>query len=43
MGIIASSRGTLESGFWFVAVAMSLSGLVLWWWGEETHPRLNPA
>jgi MFS family permease len=43
MGIIASSRGTLESGFWFVAVAMGLSGLVLWWWGEETHPRLNPA
>jgi MFS family permease len=43
MGLIASSRGTLESGFWFVALAMGLSGLVLWWWGEETHPRLNPA
>jgi MFS family permease len=43
MGIIAGSRGTLESGFWFVAIAMGLSGLVLWWWGEETHPRLNPA
>jgi MFS family permease len=43
MGIVASGLGTLVSGFWFVAVAMGLSGLVLWWWGEETHPRLNPA
>jgi MFS family permease len=43
MGIVASSLGTLESGFWFVAVAMGLSGGVLWWWGEETHPVMNPA
>jgi MFS family permease len=43
MGIVASSTGNLESGFWFVAVAMFLSGLLLWWQGEETHPRLNPA
>jgi hypothetical protein len=31
------------SAFWFVAVAMCLSGLALHLWGEETHPRLNPA
>ena len=43
LGIVASTTGTLESGFWFVAAAMGISGLVLWWWGEETHPRLNPA
>ena len=43
MGLIASSLGTLDSGFWFVATAMGVSGLILWWWGEETHPRLNPA
>ncbi len=43
MGIVASSTGHIESGFWFVAIAMFLSGLLLWWQGEETHPRLNPA
>jgi hypothetical protein len=43
MGIVAASLGSLESGFWFVAAAMGLSGLALWRWGEETHPRLNPA
>lgn len=35
--------GRLESAFWVVAVAMLLSGAVLYRWGEETHPRLNPA
>ena len=43
MGIVASSTGHIESGFWFVAIAMFFSGLLLWWQGEETHPRLNPA
>lgn len=43
MGIVAASQDTLETGFWFVAAVMGLSGFVLWWWGEETHPRLNPA
>jgi MFS family permease len=43
MGIVANWFGTIEGGFWFVAIAMFLSGAVLMIWGEETHPRLNPA
>ena len=43
LGAAAALGGTLESAFWFVAVAMLVSGAVLQRWGEETHPRLNPA
>jgi len=43
MGIVANWFGGIEGGFWFVAIAMFLSGAVLMIWGEETHPRLNPA
>ena len=43
MGLAASATGSIESGFWFVAIAMLLSGGALWFWGEETHPGLNPA
>ena len=43
LGAAAALGGKLESAFWFVAVAMALSGAVLYRWGEETHPRLNPA
>lgn len=43
LGVAANLTSTLEAGFWFVSVAMLLSGAILWWWGEETHPRLNPA
>ena len=43
LGAAAALGGRLESAFWFVAVAMLLSGAVLYVWGEETHPRLNPA
>jgi MFS family permease len=43
LGSAAALGGTLESAFWFVALAMALSGAVLYHWGEETHPRLNPA
>lgn len=43
MGIVANWFGTIEGGFWFVAIAMYFSGAVLMIWGEETHPRLNPA
>ena len=43
LGIVASFNGVIEQAFWFVAIAMFLSGLVVQIWGEETHPRLNPA
>ncbi len=43
LGAAAALGGRIDSAFWFVAVAMGLSGLVLYHWGEETHPRLNPA
>lgn len=43
LGAAAALGGQLESAFWFVAVAMLVSGAVLFRWGEETHPRLNPA
>jgi MFS family permease len=43
LGAAAALGGSIESAFWFVAVAMGLSGLVLYVFGEETHPRLNPA
>lgn len=43
LGAAAALGGRLESAFWFVAVAMLVSGAVLYRWGEETHPRLNPA
>ena len=43
LGAAAALGGRVESAFWFVALAMGLSGLVLHVWGEETHPGLNPA
>ena len=43
LGIAAALGGRLETAFWFVAVAMLVSGAILYHWGEETHPKLNPA
>jgi len=43
LGIAAHFTGTTDGAFWFVAISMFASGTLLWWWGEETHPRLNPA
>lgn len=43
LGAAAALGGHIETAFWFVAVAMLLSGAALCLWGEETHPRLNPA
>ncbi len=42
LGIAAHFTGQMETAFWFVAASMLLSGTLLWWFGEETHPRLNP-
>ncbi|MDI5891938.1 MFS transporter [Halomonas rhizosphaerae] len=42
-GLVAHLSGAVTGGFWFVAIAMFLSGALVMLWGEETHPRLNPA
>lgn len=42
LGLAAHFGGQVEAAFWLVALAMFASGFVLWWLGEETHPRLNP-
>lgn len=41
LGIVLHLGGTLDVAFWFVALSMALSGAVLWYWGEETHPDLR--
>lgn len=43
LGLVAHLTGAVETGFWFVALSMFASGVLLFVWGEETHPRLNPA
>jgi len=43
LGMAASISGLLSTGFWFVSIAMFVSGLLVWILAEETHPRLNPA
>lgn len=43
LGWVAHQSGSIRAGFGFVSIAMLLSGLVVQRWGEETHPRLNPA
>jgi len=40
LGVAAHFSGTVDTAFWFVTVSMSLSGGILWMFGEETHPRL---
>jgi len=39
---VAHLSGAVTGGFWFVAIAMFLSGALVMAWGEETHPQLNP-
>lgn len=43
LGLVAHWTGQMAAAFGFVALCMLLSGGLLAWWGEETHPRLNPA
>ncbi len=43
LGLVAHLSGNLVSGLWFVALAMFVSGFIVWWLCEETHPRINPA
>jgi MFS family permease len=38
LGLAAHLAGQIEAAFWFVAICMLVSGLVLMIWGEETHP-----
>lgn len=42
LGFSAAFGGSVETAFGFVAGSMFLSGLLLYYRGEETHPRLNP-
>ena len=43
LGLVAHFTGQMQAAFWFVALSMFASGALLWWLGEETHPRLHPA
>ena len=43
LGMAAHFSGQMETAFWFVALSMFASDSLLLLWGEETHPRLNPA
>lgn len=43
LALAAHVTGQVEAAFWFVAVSMFASGAILALFGEETHPRLNPA
>jgi MFS family permease len=43
LGLVANMSGAINSGFWFVTIAMLVSGLIVLIWSEETHPSLNPA
>jgi len=43
LGLVANLSDTISSGFWFVSIAMFVSGLIVLIWSEETHARLNPA
>ena len=43
LGLVGHFTNSIEMGFWFTAGAMFISGAIVMIWGEETHPRINPA
>ena len=43
LGLAAHFSGQMQAAFWFVALSMFVSGALLWWLGEETHPGINPS
>ncbi len=43
LGAVAQSGARLEPAFWLTASLLVVSGGVVLWRAEETHPRLNPA
>lgn len=43
LGLVAYLTGTADAAFWFTALSMGISGLILLLFGEETHPGINPA
>ncbi len=43
LGLVAHFSGQMQAAFWFVALSMFVSGALLGWLGEETHPKINPA
>lgn len=43
LGLVAQWSGQMQGAFIFVAASMFASGAVLAWFGEETHPGINPA
>jgi MFS family permease len=43
LALAAHVAGQVEAAFWFVGLSMFASGALLAVFGEETHPRLNPA
>lgn len=43
LGWVAHASGALSAGFWFVSIAMFISGLWVLLGCDETHPRINPA
>jgi MFS family permease len=42
LGLAAHFTGQIAAAFWFVSLSMFISGALLMWLSEETHPRLNP-
>jgi len=41
LGLVAHFTGQMRGAFEFVALSMFISGAILWFLGEETHPRFS--